>query len=124
MRTGRKNCRIQKGKALSKSSEEKQEKTAETGEDKRIPQRRIKEKESKGDWKEMADIKYEIIEEIGVLSENAKGWRKELNVISWNGARAKYDLRDWAPEHEKMGKGITLTQEEAKMLVKLLSGRE
>ncbi|MEE0515449.1 MAG: YdbC family protein [Emergencia sp.] len=72
----------------------------------------------------MADIKYEIIEEIGVLSENAKGWRKELNVISWNGARAKYDLRDWAPEHEKMGKGITLTQEEAKMLVKLLSGRE
>ena len=72
----------------------------------------------------MADIKYEIIEEIGVLSENAKGWRKELNVISWNGARAKYDLRDWAPEHEKMGKGITLTQEEVKMLVKLLSGRE
>lgn len=72
----------------------------------------------------MADIKYEIIEEIGVLSENAKGWRKELNVISWNGARAKYDLRDWAPEHEKMGKGITLTPEEAEMLVKLLSGRE
>ena len=72
----------------------------------------------------MVDIKYEIIEEIGVLSENAKGWRKELNVISWNGARAKYDLRDWAPEHEKMGKGITLTPEEAKMLVKLLSGRE
>ena len=72
----------------------------------------------------MADIKYEIIEETGVLSENAKGWRKELNVISWNGARAKYDLRDWAPEHEKMGKGITLTPEEAKMLVKLLSGRE
>lgn len=72
----------------------------------------------------MADIKYEIIEEVGVLSENTKGWRKELNVISWNGARAKYDLRDWAPEHEKMGKGITLTTEEAKMLVKLLSGRE
>ena len=40
------------------------------------------------------DIKYEIIEEIGVLSENAKGWRKEINVISWNGTNPKYDIRD------------------------------
>lgn len=56
----------------------------------------------------MADIKYDIVEEIGVLSENAKGWRKEINRISWNGAAPKYDIRDWAPEHEKMSKGITL----------------
>ena len=55
----------------------------------------------------MADIKYDIVEEIGVLSENAKGWRKEINRISWNGATPKYDIRDWAPEHEKMSKGIT-----------------
>ena len=54
----------------------------------------------------MADIKYDIVEEIGVLSENAKGWRKEINRISWNGAAPKYDIRDWAPEHEKMSKGI------------------
>lgn len=60
----------------------------------------------------MADIKYDIVEEIGVLSENAKGWRKELNLISWNGAKPKYDIRDWAPEHEKMGKGVTLSEEE------------
>ena len=60
----------------------------------------------------MADIKFDIVEEIGVLSENAKGWRKELNKISWNGAAPKYDIRDWAPEHEKMGKGVTLTEEE------------
>ena len=72
----------------------------------------------------MADIKYEITEELGVLSEKSSGWTKELNRISWNGGAAKFDIRDWAPEHEKMGKGITLTQEEAKMLVKLLSGRE
>ena len=51
----------------------------------------------------MADIKYDIIKEIGVLSENAKGWQKELNLISWNGGAAKYDIRDWAPDHEKMG---------------------
>ncbi|MCR5597117.1 MAG: YdbC family protein [Lachnospiraceae bacterium] len=68
----------------------------------------------------MADIKYEIVEEIGVLSESSKGWRKELNLISWNGAAAKYDIRDWAPEHEKMGKGITLTKEEAEKLKDLL----
>ena len=68
----------------------------------------------------MADIKFEIVEEIGVLSENPKGWRKELNRISWNGAAPKYDIRDWAPEHEKMGKGVTLTEEEAAKLKELL----
>ena len=68
----------------------------------------------------MADFKYEITEEIGVLSENARGWRKELNKISWNGAEPKYDIREWSPDHEKMGKGVTLTEEEAKNLKKLL----
>ncbi len=68
----------------------------------------------------MPDIKYDIIEEIGVLSENSKGWRKELNKISWNGAAPKYDIRDWAQNHEKMGKGITLTEEEAAKLKELL----
>ncbi len=66
------------------------------------------------------DINYEIIEEIGVLSENTKGWRKEINVISWNGANPKYDIRDWAPGREKMGKGITLTETEVEELKKLL----
>ena len=69
----------------------------------------------------MADFKYEIVEELGVLSENNKGWRKELNLISWNDGEPKYDVRDWSPEHEKMGKGITLTKEEAKQLYILLS---
>ena len=68
----------------------------------------------------MADIQYDIIEELGVLSENAKGWRKELNLVSWNGAAPKYDIRDWAPGREKMGKGITLTEEEAQKLKELL----
>lgn len=69
---------------------------------------------------QMADFTYEIIEEIGVLSENAKGWRKEINKVSWNGAAAKYDIRDWAPDRSKMGKGITLTEEEAMKLKELL----
>lgn len=69
----------------------------------------------------MADIKYEIIEALGALSESPKGWTKELNVISWNNASPKYDIRDWSPDHEKMGKGVTLSREEAEMLYKLLA---
>ena len=69
----------------------------------------------------MADFKYEITEHIGTLSESPKGWTKELNRISWNGGAPKLDIRDWASEHEKMGKGVTLTDDEAKKLVELLS---
>ena len=64
----------------------------------------------------MADIKYEIVKEIAVLSEGAKGWKKELNLISWNDREPKYDIREWSPEHEKMGKGVTLSIEEVKKL--------
>ena len=53
----------------------------------------------------MADIKYEITEEIGILSESSKGWTKELNLISWNDREPKYDIREWAPDHEKMHTG-------------------
>ncbi|EUJ45457.1 YdbC family protein [Listeria riparia] len=67
----------------------------------------------------MSNIEYEIVEHIGVLSENAKGWRKEVNLISWNGRAPKYDIRDWSPENEKMGKGITLTEEEFKKIAEL-----
>lgn len=69
----------------------------------------------------MADIKYEIKEELGSISESSKGWKKELNLISWNGKEAKYDLREWAPEHEKMGKGVTLSLEEIKELKNILN---
>ncbi|EUJ32641.1 YdbC family protein [Listeria cornellensis] len=62
----------------------------------------------------MSSIEYEIVEHIGVLSENSKGWRREVNLISWNGRAPKYDIRDWSPGNEKMGKGITLTEEEFK----------
>ena len=68
----------------------------------------------------MADIKYEIKESYGELSTSPKGWTKELNLISWNGAVAKFDIREWDPDHEKMGKGVTLTPEEAEALYELL----
>ncbi|MDI9480796.1 MAG: YdbC family protein [Syntrophomonadaceae bacterium] len=60
----------------------------------------------------MADIKYEITRSLGILSQGTRGWQKEINLISWNERAPKVDIRDWAPEHEKMGKGITLTREE------------
>lgn len=66
------------------------------------------------------EFSYEIVEEITVLSENPKGWRKEFNLVSWNGRPPKFDLRDWAPNHEKMGKGITLTNEEFEILSKTI----
>ena len=69
----------------------------------------------------MADIKYEIKEKVGVIAESSKGWKKELNLISWNGKEAKYDLREWAPDHEKMGKGVTLSNDELKALKELLN---
>ena len=69
----------------------------------------------------MADIKYEITKHIGVLSEGSKGWRKELNLVSWNDREPKYDIRDWSPEHEKMGKGVTLSDEEFGVLKDLLA---
>lgn len=71
----------------------------------------------------MADIKFEIVEELGILSEGAKGWTKELNLISWNDREPKYDIREWSPEHEKMGKGITLSKDEVAKLIELMKDR-
>lgn len=68
----------------------------------------------------MSALKYEIIEHIAILSESKSGWTKELNLISWNGRDPKYDIRDWAPEKEKMGKGVTLTKEEIEQLLTAL----
>lgn len=69
----------------------------------------------------MSNIKYDVVRRVGTLSESAKGWKKELNIISWNGREPKYDLRDWAPDGEKMGKGITLTIDDLKALKELLN---
>ena len=72
----------------------------------------------------MAGIKYEIVKELGKISETKSGWTKELNLASWNDREAKYDLRDWSPEHKKMGKGITLSVEELKALRDLLNNMD
>jgi hypothetical protein len=69
----------------------------------------------------MADISFDIVKHFGVISEEKGGWKKELNMVSWNGRTPKFDLRDWAPGHEKMGKGVTLDKDEAAKLAELLT---
>ena len=69
----------------------------------------------------MSEFKFEIIKKIGVLSKSASGWAKELNLISWNERDPKYDIRDWSPDGEKMGKGVTLSKEELLALKELLN---
>lgn len=72
----------------------------------------------------MSDFQYEVVETIGVISTSASGWTKELNLVSWNGRPPKYDIRDWSPDHEKMGKGLTFSNEEMKDLQELLADIE
>ena len=62
----------------------------------------------------MADtnITYKIVKKGEVLSTSENGWTLEANIVSWNDKQAKIDIRSWSPDHEKCGKGITLTRVE------------
>lgn len=72
----------------------------------------------------MADITFEIKKELGIISETSKGWTRELNLVSWNDREAKYDIRDWSPDHTRMSKGVSLTEDEMKTLVELFNSRD
>ena len=72
----------------------------------------------------MAEFKYEITERIAVLSQSPNGWERQLNMVSWNDREPKYDIRDWAPENAKMGKGLSLSQEEVIALKELLNSMD
>ncbi len=69
----------------------------------------------------MNELKYEIVEHIGVISEGSKGWKTELNIVSWNEREPKYDIRNWSENHDRMGKGIALTKEEIIKLKEILN---
>ena len=70
----------------------------------------------------MSEFRFDVIRTVGVLSTSAKGWTKELRLISWNGRPARFDLREWAPGDEKMGKGVTLSEDELFKLGELIDG--
>ena len=69
----------------------------------------------------MSELTYEIVMQIGLLSQSNTGWTKEVNLISWNNRSPKYDIRDWSPDHMQMGKGVTLSREELLALRDLLN---
>jgi len=69
----------------------------------------------------MSEIKFDIIKNIGVLSE-AKGWKREINIISWNDRKPKIDIRDWDEDHIKMRKGLTISKVELDKLKEILNG--
>ena len=71
-----------------------------------------------------AELEYKITKSCGVLSTSARGWTKELNYVSWNEREARLDLREWSPNHDRMGKGVTLSKEEAVKLKELLNSIE
>ena len=69
---------------------------------------------------EKDSFSFEIKISVGEISKSSKGWTKELNLVFWNGRKAKYDIREWSPDHEKFGKGVTLSEEELRALGKLI----
>lgn len=68
------------------------------------------------------EVTFEIVEQIGVISTNGS-WSKEINLVSWNGAAPKYDIRDWDESYERMTRGITLTENQARNLYEILKER-
>lgn len=66
------------------------------------------------------EVRFEILNVLGTLSEGTKGWSKQLTRVSWDGNEPKYDIRTWSPDYEKMGKGITLSEEELRALKALI----
>ena len=69
------------------------------------------------------EVRFDLMEHIGVLGTKENGWTKEVNIVAWNGGAAKVDVRDWDPDHERMSRGITLYEEEAEKLAKALAAR-
>ena len=72
----------------------------------------------------MAEIKYEVVQRVAVLSQRPRGWERQLNLISWNDGEPKYDIRDWSPDGTRMGKGISLSHDELAILKGILEDME
>lgn len=68
----------------------------------------------------MSELNFEIVRTVGVIGEGSKGWKKEVNIISWNERKPKLDIRDWDEKHDKMGRGVTLHSSEAENLKGIL----
>ena len=85
-----------------------------------MPQNNGRRARDQNEQRDQDDFRFEITRHFGVLSTSARGWIKELNLVKWNGREAKYDIREWQPDHQKMSKGVTMTREEIGELYELL----
>ena len=83
-----------------------------------------KEKERDKERDKDREITFEVEEHIGVIAITPTGWKKELNMVAWNGSPAKFDIRDWDDDHTHMSRGITMNKDEVKVLSELLNGLE
>ena len=70
------------------------------------------------------DFSFKIEKNLGTVAEGKGGWNLELNLVSWGGRPAKYDIRSWSADHQKMGKGSTFTKDELSALKNLLNSIE
>ena len=68
------------------------------------------------------DFSFEIIRHLGVYGHSAKGWTREANIVEWNGGNAKFDLREWDPEHTRMSRGIMLQKQATMTNVQIMFG--
>ena len=69
------------------------------------------------------EISFDIVEHLGVITTYSTGWNKELNLVSWNGAAPKYDIREWSPDHAHMSRGVTLHEKEMRTILDLIRNR-
>lgn len=67
----------------------------------------------------MSEVTYEIKKRIGVIAERENGWKRELNLVSWNGGPFRFDLREWDAEHTRMSRGISMSEDEFRKLIDL-----
>ena len=66
-------------------------------------------------------ITYKVEKREGVISTMSNGWKKELNKVAWNDGEAKFEIRSWSKDHQRMGKGISFTEEELVTLANILA---
>lgn len=65
----------------------------------------------------MSEFKFEVIEEIAELGKpTPSGWGKVLTLTKFGENQAKLDIRSWNEDFTRMGRGISLSNEEASNL--------
>ncbi len=68
----------------------------------------------------MSDFSYDVKKHYGTILDTGNGWKKEINLVSWNGHPAKLDIREWSSDKSKMKRGITFSKDEVVEIKKLI----